>query len=448
MSQDIRELEAQESSEFEDSRQGLLPVALVAIVSGALIGLVGALFRLVLDGGTELRGLLIEQADRWGFWGWVLPVAVVAACAALARWMVRWAPVAAGSGVQHVEAVMRGEADPAPLKVLPVKFFGGAIALGSGLALGREGPTVQMGATIGDALAQWARLSLADVRRVQTAVAGAGLGVAFSAPLGGAIFAFEEVARSFSLRLTVATLLAVCSATAVAWWILGDSPDFLVEPPALPGWDALIPFLLFGLLLGVLGVAYNRLVVWMLDAVERLPRLSPEAKAALIGAVVGGVMWIEPALVGGGDELNQWILDGRAPLTSIAIIVLVRWFLAPLSYAAATPGGLFAPLLLIGSAAGALFASACNALVPDLGLDPVAFAIVGMAGFFSAVVRAPLTGIVLIVEMTATTTQIVPMLGATAAAVVSATWLRGLPVYDTLRLRMLEARARQETGRS
>ena len=447
MSQDIRELEAQESSEFEDARRGLLALAAVAIVCGALIGLVGALFRLVLDAGTELRGVLIGQADQWGVWGGFLPVIVVAACAALARWMVRWAPVAAGSGVQHVEAVMRGQAEPAPLKVLPVKFFGGAIALGSGLALGREGPTVQMGATIGDTVAQWARLSLADVRRMQTAVAGAGLGVAFSAPLGGAVFAFEEVARAFSLRLVVSTLLAVASATAVAWWILGDAPDFLVDPPPMPGWDAFIPFLLFGLLLGALGVAYNRLVVWMLDAAERLPHLSPEAKAGLIGALVGGVLWIEPVLVGGGDELNQWILDGRVPLASVAIIVLVRWFLAPLSYAAGTPGGLFAPLLLVGSAAGALFAGGCNALLPALDLDPVAFAIVGMAGFFAAVVRAPLTGIVLIVEMTATTTQIVPMLGVTAAAVVTATGLRGLPVYDTLRLRMLEARERRGAAR-
>ncbi len=447
LSNDIRALEAQEAAEFEQDRRGLLPYALVAIVAGALIGLVGAAFRMVLVLAGEWRGELAEYAQDLGAWGVAVPVLVVAVCAALARWLVRLVPLAAGSGVQHVEAVMRGEAEPAPLRVLPVKFVGGALALGSGLALGREGPTVQMGATIGDTLAKWMRMPALDMRRMQTAVAGAGLGVAFSAPLGGAIFAFEEVARGFSLRLVVATLLATATATGVAWWLIGDAPDFVVEAPPLPVWSSLIPFLLFGLLLGAAGVAYNRLVVFFLDLGDRFAAVPPELRAAAIGGLIGLVLWIEPVLVGGGDELNQWILEGRAPVVSIVIVLLIRWFLAPISYAASTPGGLFAPLLLLGTAFGALFAAAGNAVLPALELDPVAFSIVGMAAFFAAVVRAPLTGVVLIVEMTATTTQIVPMLGTTTAAVLAATWLRGQPVYDTLRLRMLEARARAAATR-
>ncbi|MEG1970086.1 MAG: ClC family H(+)/Cl(-) exchange transporter [Burkholderiaceae bacterium] len=445
LANDIRSLEANELAEIENGRRGLLLYALIAILAGALIGLVGSAFRMVLVIAGEWRGEMAAWSQDLGAWGFLLPVLTVAICAAAARGLVRLAPLAAGSGVQHVEAVMRGEADPAPLRVLPVKFVGGALALGSGLALGREGPTVQMGATIGDTLAKWARMSIVDVRRMQTAVAGAGLGVAFSAPLGGAIFAFEEVARAFSVRLAVATLLASATATAVAWSLIGDAPDFVVDALALPAWSALLPFLLFGLLLGAAGVAYNRLVVYCLDLGDRLRAVPPELRAAVIGGLVGLLLWVEPALVGGGDELNQWILDDRAPWLSIAIIVVVRWFLAPLSYAAGTPGGLFAPLLLVGTAFGALFAAAGNALLPDLALDPMAFAIVGMAAFFAAVVRAPLTGIVLIVEMTATTSQIVPMLGATTLAVVAATVLRGPPVYDTLRLRMLKARALVET---
>lgn len=437
IAKDLRE----EASELEEGRRHLLLLVLVAIAAGALTGLVGAAFRMTLVAAAGLRDAVVHWSQGLGFFGFLVPVAVVAASAALARWLVRWAPMAAGSGVQHVEAVARGEAEPAPLKVVPVKFVGGALALGSGLALGREGPTVQMGATIGETLARAARMRIADVRRMQTAVAGAGLGVAFSAPLGGAIFAFEEVARSFNLRLVVATLLAAGTATGVAWSMIGDAPDFIVTPPPLPRWSSALPFLLFGLLLGAAGVLYNRLVVALLDLADSFKRVPPEARAAVIGAMVGLLLCFDPSLVGGGDGLNQWVLDGQAPVATLAMIVAVRWFLGPLSYAASTPGGLFAPLLLLGAGLGALFAAAGNALLPALALDPVSFAIVGMAAFFAAVVRAPLTGIVLIVEMTATTTQLVPMLGASVMAVAAATWLGGAPVYDTLRLRMLSAQA-------
>lgn len=439
---DIAQEQQQEISELEEGRRSLLPLVLVAMVAGALTGLVGAAFRMTLVAAAGWRDALVHWSDGLGAWGFMVPVTSVALCAALARWLVRFAPVAAGSGVQHVEAVARGEADPAPLAVLPVKFAGGALALGSGLALGREGPTVQMGATIGELIAQRARMAVDDVRRMAIAASGAGLGVAFSAPLGGAIFAFEEVARSFSLRLVIATLLAAGTATGVAWSLIGNAPDFVVAQPALPAWRSAIPFLVFGLLLGVAGVFYNRLVMALLDFAASFQRVPPELRAGVIGAVVGLLLWCDPSLVGGGDGLNQWVLDGHAPLASLALIVAVRWFLGPFSYAATTPGGLFAPLLLLGAGFGALFAAASNALLPALGLDPVAFAIVGMAAFFAAVVRAPLTGIVLIVEMTATTTQVVPMLGASVMAVAAATWLRGEPVYDILRLRMLAARER------
>src|SRR3954465_14969633 len=165
--------------------------------------------------------------------GWMLTVLVAAVLVALAAWMVqRFAPLAAGSGGQHVEAVMRGEAPPAPFAVLPVKFAGGVLAIGSGLALGREGPTVQMGATIGAQMAQRSALNDPAVRVVQSAAAGAGLAVAFNTPLGGVAFVFEELSRRFSTSLMVATLAACTAAELVARLILGNGIDFRV--PALP----------------------------------------------------------------------------------------------------------------------------------------------------------------------------------------------------------------------
>lgn len=443
--QDIRVLETRERREFAEDRVQLVRVGVVAMVAGAAIGVVGACFREVLRGAGALRLQIIGDLRPLGVLGYPIAMLAVAVCVALARWLVRFAPEAGGSGVQRVEAVMRGEAPPAHTPVLPVKFLGGSLSLGAGMTLGREGPTVQMGATIGDWLAKRARLALVDLRRVQAATAGAGLAVAFSAPIGGAVFVFEEVARSTTVRLMVATLAACATAVGVAWAILGSAPVYRVVAPPGPTWEAAIPFLVFGAVLGAFGVAYNRLILLMLDTFERFRRVPPEVRAAGIGAVVGMCLLAEPRLVGGGDVLNQRILDHGDPILALLGLLAIRTILGPLCYSAGTPGGVFAPLLLIGTLAGTLFADLANQLA-GLGLDPVAFSIVGMSTFFTAVVRAPVTGVALIVEMTATTSQAVPMLGAAAVATVVATLLRGPGIYDTLRLRMLRAEANTQAA--
>jgi CIC family chloride channel protein len=386
-----------------------------------------------------MRDALVAWAHHWPDYGWLLTVLATAVCAGLARWLVRWAPTAAGSGVQHVEAVMRGEAEPANLRVLPVKFLGGTLALGSGLALGREGPTVQMGATIGVSVARWLRMVIDDLRTMEAAAAGAGLAVAFNAPVGGAIFVFEELARTFRLRLTVATLIACAVAIGVARTVLGDAPDFAVAPLTPPSFSTVAAHLVLGALLGVLGAGYNYLTVLGLDTLERLPLAPVELRAAIVGGGVGLLLWFEPSLVGGGDALNQTILAGGVSTGTLLLVFLVRWLVGPWSYAAGTPGGVFAPLLLVGAAFGMLFGTIVQDLLPGLSPQPVAFAIVGMTAFFTAVVRAPLTGIVLIAEMTATNTLMVPILAASFSATVVATLLGSEPIYDTLRTRMLRA---------
>lgn len=413
----------------------MLRLALGATLAGALAGLVGGAFRFVLDRADALRDAFLGWSQQWPQGGWLWPVLAAAACAAAARALVRIAPMASGSGVQHVEAVMREEELPAPLRVLPVKFIGGTLAIGSGLALGREGPTVQMGSTIGVGIARLLRTGIEELRTLQAATAGAGLAVAFNAPIGGALFVFEEVARRFELRLVLATLLACSVAIAVVRAMLGDEPAFHVAALAPPPFWSIVPHLLLGALLGLLGAAYNRIVVWGLDAFERLPAWPVEARAAVVGAGVGLVASCAPSLVGGGDALNEQVLGGGLALDTLALIFAVRWFIGPWSYAAGTPGGLFAPLLVIGAAFGALCGAIVHDLAPTLAPQPLAFALVGMAAFFTAVVRAPLTGIVLVVEMTATTTLLVPMLAACFAAAAAATCVRSEPIYDTLRTR-------------
>jgi chloride channel protein, CIC family len=391
----------------------------------------------VLDHGDDIRSELIRWARQAPSVGWAVPVLAAAATSAAARWLVRrFAPEAGGSGVQHVEAVMRGEVAPPGPAVLPVKFVGGALSLGAGMALGREGPVVQMGSTVGAVSGRVARLKDDEIRDLQAAVAAAGLATAFNAPVAGAVFAFEELARRFSPRVAVGTLVACGVAITVLRLILGDRAEFALTLPGPVSIPQLVPFAVLSALLGVAGALYNSVIVRGLDLSDAATRVPVELRAAAVGAVIGLVAWVNLDLVGGGERQVREVLAGQFTVAGLAVLFAVRWVLGPFCYAAGTPGGVFAPLLLVGASSGALFG---EVLGPWLSFtpEPAALAVVGMAAFFTAVVRAPLTGVLLMVEMTASTQLIVPLLLGTAVATVVPTLLGSEPLYDTLRCRML-----------
>ncbi|MGH8025054.1 MAG: chloride channel protein, partial [Limisphaerales bacterium] len=153
-------------------------------------------------------------------------------------------------------------------------------------------------------------------------------------------------------------------------------------------------------------------------------------------ATVGTIGWFAPDLIGAGDNLTQRVLSGLAVAGAIPLILAIRFFLGPVSYAARTPGGLFAPLLVVGALIGFLFGNVCQEAFPALAIEPQAFAVVGMAAFFTGVVRAPVTGIVLVIEMTAAFTTLLPMLVACFAAMVAANLLNNPPIYESLRERL------------
>src|SRR5271166_1714584 len=187
----------------------VIRISTASILAGICIGLVGGAFRYCLIAADNGRGALIAWAHAWPYIGWLVPVVLGLAGAGLARFLVvRFAPTAAGSGVQRVEAVFSGEVKLAPHSIVPVKFFGGLLAMGSGLALGREGPTVQMGASLSRLISRLLIRDDHDIRVIEAAGAGAGLAVAFNAPIGGSIFVFEELTSSFTPGLLVATLAA------------------------------------------------------------------------------------------------------------------------------------------------------------------------------------------------------------------------------------------------
>jgi CIC family chloride channel protein len=422
--------------EGANERRGLLELALLSLVGGAVTGLVGAVFRLSLGRADRYRDMFVAGAHQWGIAGLVLFTAACAAATAVAAWMVRrLAPHASGSGIPHVEAVLSGELPPAPVSLVPVKFVAGVLAIGSGLALGREGPTVQMGASLTHlvGVAFWRNRS--DCCALLAAGAGAGLAAAFNAPIAGAVFVLEEVVRRFETRTAVAALGASATAIGVSRLLLGDVPDFKVDPLAYAGPQNTALFFALGAVAGLVAVVYNRTLLGTLALADQLGRWPVEVRAGLIGAAVGVLAWFLPHLVGGGEEVTQRVLAGEATLALLPLVFLLRFGLACISYAARTPGGLFAPMLVLGAQLGLFFGLLCRLAFPELGVQPVALAVVGMAAFFTGAVRAPVTGIVLVIEMTASFTMLLPMLAACFTAMLVPTMLAEPPIYDSLRNR-------------
>ena len=430
-----------------------LALALVAPFAGAGTGLVVALFRLALAAADRWRGALIARAHQHHQAGLILVVAGCAAAVALAAWLVRrWSPYASGSGIPQVEAALSGELPPAPPRLLPVKFFGGLLAIGAGMALGREGPSVQMGAVVAHLIGRIARRPWPDLRVLLAAGAGAGLAVAFNAPIAGSVFVLEELVRRFEPRIAIAALGASTTAILVSRLFLGDAPDFQVAVsikasiatgPLPYAAAAIWPlYVALGLLAGLAAALYSRTVLAALALAERLGRWPVEAQAGAIGAIVGVVAWFAPGLVGGGDQITQRVLSGGAVLAMIPLAFALRFVLGALCYAARTPGGLFAPMLVLGAQLGLVCGALCRLAFPHLGIEPEAFAIVGMAAFFAGVVQAPVTGIVLATEMTGAFTTLLPMLAACFAAMLAANLTRTPPIYDALRRRAATPAAR------
>ena len=429
---------------------GSLPaLALASLLAGAAAGLLAALFRLALDCADEFRDRLIGRAHALPVLGFLLVLAAGAAAVAAAAWLVRrLSPEASGSGIPQVEAALAGDLPPARPRLILVKFLGGWLAIGAGLALGREGPSVQMGAVIAHHTGKAFGRSRLDCRVLLAAGAGAGLAVAFNAPIAGAVFVLEELVRRFDTRIAIAALGASASAILVSRLLLGNAPDFEVAIAAgasaatgpLPYAAAAVwpLYCALGGLAGLAAAAYCRALLGAVALAERLRRWPVELQAGLIGAAVATLAWFAPDLVGGGDAITQRLLSKGAGLALLPLAFLLRFGLGALSYAARTPGGLFAPMLVLGAQLGLCTGLLLRSALPYLGIDPEAFAVVGMAAFFAGVVQAPVTGIVLVTEMTAAFTTLLPMLAAGFAAMLTANLVRSPPIYDSLRQRLFK----------
>lgn len=424
-----------------------------SVVAAVGIGLVGGAFRWCLERAAVLRNAIAEWSHTLGGAGWLIPVLMVAIGASLGQVFARLSPRASGSGIQDVEAVWREQEELPGPSVLPSRFIGGVLAIGSGMVMGREGPSVHLGSTIGAEVGRWFRMTDYERKLLYTTVGGAGLAVAFNAPIGGAMFTIEEVTKSFRTRVALIMLVTTPIAVGVSRFIEPNRPEFLVPTQSVPELSALWVFLLFGLLTGPIGVVYNWLVMRLLHWADG-SRIPPTARAAGIGGIIGLVLWFNPLMVGGGDAITQLILSGtQFGLLPLLGIFVVRVLAGPLSYATGTPGGLFAPLLAVGALWGALFHGLLMliggpSVVGVIGTTAAPFALVGMAAMFTASVRAPLTGVILVIEMTSTAALTTMLFAGAAGALFAASLMGAKPIYDSLRERMLALRAQDGLAES
>lgn len=231
-------------------------------------------------------------------------------------------------------------------------------------------------------------------------------------------------------------------ASAAAIWVarffIGDEPDFRIVPSHYATLGNGLAYLVMGAGLGFAGITYNRTLLGTLRLADRVRRWPTEVRAALVGSAIGLVGLSQPFLVGTGEPLTQQILSASVGIRLLLVLFLVRLALGAVSYASGTPGGLLAPILALGAIAGEACGYGFRAGFPGLGVQPEAFAVVGMAAFMSAVNRSPLTAIVLVLEMTGNFPIFLPMLCACYSAMLVPTLFRDCGLYDRLRERLLE----------
>ena len=431
-------MESKETAQRAEIEGGLLALTLIALLVGIGSGLVGATFRLLLSQADRWRDALILRAHAGSIGGLaILLLTCVAATALAARLVRRYSPFSAGSGITHVEVVLNGDLPPAPVGLVPVKFGAGLLALGSGLALGPEGPNVQMGGSIGHFIGRVFRRSWPDRRVLMAAGAGAGLAAAFNAPIAGAVFALEDLVRHLEIRIAIVVLGASATGLWIGRMLLGSDPEFHLPPLHFTGTGSGLFYLALGMAAGLLGAVYNRTIIGALEVADRFSRCPVEVRAALIGAGVTVLAFFGAGLVGSGYSIIQQALDGSNALFTLLVAFLIRFALGPISYAAGTPGGLLLPMLTLGAQLGIFFGLLCRFGFPTLGIQPEGFAVVGMAAFYTAASRNPLTAIVLVTEMTAASTMLMPMLIACFAAMTVPTLLGSPAIDESLQKRTL-----------
>ncbi len=420
------------------SPRGVLALAITVGLAGGL-GAVG--FRYLIEGVTlafsgradpSVAGGAANPHIPWlGHW-YVLLTPVIGGLV-YGPIVARWAPEARGHGVPEVMAAVAERGGRIRPQVPIVKSLASAVTIGSGGSVGREGPIVQIGSAIGSVLGQALRLGPERTRLLVACGAAAGISATFNAPIAGVFFALEVILRDFETQAFGAVVLASVTAAAFSRSLFG-ADAFLTLPAFGVGNPLeLVAYALLGLLAAAVGVAFTRVLYGAEDVADRLWRGPQWARPAAGGLLLGLVLLVLPEMYGVGYPVLTGAVAGHYAAAFLLVLLLGKVLATSLTLAIGGSGGVFAPSLFMGAMLGAAFGTAVHGIFP--GAAPAgAFAVVGMGAVFAGATRAPITGVIIIFELTGDYALILPLMLAVVLATALSARLSADTIY-TLKLR-------------
>lgn len=412
------------------------------IIQGIIIGLItGGVIVLNRLGINKLYSVFIKFY-AWGNKGIVNAILVIIALALiglLVGLMVKREGMISGSGIPQVKGRVINKLKMNWLRILIYKFLGGLLALSAGLSLGREGPSVQIGSSIGEGVAEKTYKKMPVKKEfLITAGASAGLSAAFNSPLSGIIFALEEIHRNFSPLVLLPAMAAAISADFISKNFLGMEPALnFSEMNAIPlkyYWILII----LGVFTGILGVLFSKGIYLFQDIYSKLKKVPQEVKVMIPFVITAIVGLIAPMLLGGGHELILELTEGGQSILFLIIIYILKFLLLLVCFGSGVPGGIFLPMLLLGAIIGDVFGVLSIELLGVNSSFIINFIALGMAGYFVSVVKAPVTGIVLIMEMTGSFSHLLSLSVVVIISFITSELLRNEPIYEVLLERLLK----------
>lgn len=407
---------------------------LEGIAIGALSGAVVVAFRYLLSKVDILLHSILNYAK---IHTWMIPVwfIILIVAASLVSRLLKWEPLVSGSGIPQVEAEMIGEVDPCWWKALIAKLTGGILSLGSGLSLGREGPSIQLGAMVAKGFSRVTKRAKTEEKLLITCGASAGLSAAFNAPIAGVLFSLEEVHKHFSPEILLSSMAASITSDFVTRNVFGLQPVFSIEVVKMIPLHNYGFVLLFGVIIGFMGIVYNTCLSKTQDLFQKIPK---QALRLFVPFLLAGVFgFLYPAVLGSGHPLVEQLSSGEMLMGALFLLLFLKFCFSILSFAAGAPGGIFLPLLIMGAVIGSVYYNVTGLVTDSIDGFLLNFIILGMAGYFSAIVRAPITGIILISEMTGSLSHLLTLSLVSLAAYVVPDIVHCEPVYDQLLHRLL-----------
>ena len=415
------------------------------VMVGGLTGVVVSLFRLFIEHFSTLTENLYlmsqQQPIYLAFWAFLsMGVAI------FVGWLIKTEPAIKGSGIPQVEGQLQDELDYPWFQVLWKKFIGGALSVGAGLFLGREGPSIQLGATIGQGMADTQKVPKFERKILISSGASAGLAAAFNAPIAGLLFVIEEVHHTFSPLVWLTSFASALTANFVSLYVFGLRPVLylgtLQDIPLRHYWL----FIIFGLFLGLFARLYQYVLLGLPRIFYHLP-LPSYFHGIVPFLLVIPIGYFFPHLLGGGNQIITSIEHADYSITLLIALFALRFLFSMISYGSSLPGGIFLPILTLGAILGCLFATIA---VQYFGLDSIYirnFIIVGMAGYFAAIGKAPLTAIILITEMVGSLHHLMATGLVSLVAYLVVDSLGGAPIYESLLERLLKNKTNRITGK-